>query len=115
MRPFGKYATSFSIRAVAHIRAVACILGQRPHAEQVAEHKRGKGREIAKCGVRQNMSDKQRWPAAIARKVADELVEALTPRCEQICIAGSLRRGKPDVGDIEILYIRPLAKQILTI
>jgi DNA polymerase/3'-5' exonuclease PolX len=51
------------------------------------------------------VSDKARWPAAIARQVADELVEALTPRCEQICIAGSLRRGKPDVGDIEILYI----------
>jgi DNA polymerase (family 10) len=51
------------------------------------------------------MSDKQRWPAAIARQVADQLVEALTPRSEQICIAGSLRRGRADVGDIEILYI----------
>jgi DNA polymerase/3'-5' exonuclease PolX len=49
--------------------------------------------------------DKSHWPAAIARRVADELVEALTPRCEQICIAGSLRRGKAAVGDIEILYV----------
>jgi DNA polymerase/3'-5' exonuclease PolX len=48
---------------------------------------------------------KTRWSATIARRVADELVEALTPRCEQICIAGSLRRGKSEVGDIEILYV----------
>jgi DNA polymerase/3'-5' exonuclease PolX len=51
------------------------------------------------------MSDKQRWPAAIARKVAEELIAELMPCCEQICVAGSLRRGKPDVGDIEILYV----------
>jgi DNA polymerase/3'-5' exonuclease PolX len=51
------------------------------------------------------MSDKQRWPAAIARKVAEELIAELMPCCEQICVAGSLRRGKSDVGDIEILYV----------
>ena len=48
---------------------------------------------------------KPRWPATIARRIAVELVEALTPRCEQVCIAGSLRRGKAEVGDIEILYV----------
>jgi DNA polymerase/3'-5' exonuclease PolX len=48
---------------------------------------------------------KQRWAAAIARKVGEELVAELTPRCQQVRIAGSLRRGKPDVGDIEILYV----------
>ena len=51
------------------------------------------------------MSDNQRFPAAIARKVAEALVAELAPRCERIEIAGSLRRGKPDVGDIEILYV----------
>jgi DNA polymerase/3'-5' exonuclease PolX len=55
-------------------------------------------------------SEQARWPAAIARKVADELVQALRPRCEQICIAGSLRRGKAEVGDIEILYIPRLGQ-----
>lgn len=50
-------------------------------------------------------SDKTRWSATIARRVADELVAALAPRCEQICIAGSLRRGKAEVGDIEVLYV----------
>jgi DNA polymerase/3'-5' exonuclease PolX len=50
------------------------------------------------------MSDKQRWPAAIARNVADQLVAELAPRCERIGIAGLLRRGKADLGDIEILF-----------
>src|SRR5262245_7828033 len=51
------------------------------------------------------MSDKPRWPAASARKVADQLAAELAPRCEHIKVAGSLRRGKADVGDIEILYV----------
>jgi DNA polymerase/3'-5' exonuclease PolX len=51
------------------------------------------------------MSDKQRWPAAIARIVAE-----LAPRCERIEIAGSLRRGKADVGDIEILFVPSFAR-----
>jgi DNA polymerase/3'-5' exonuclease PolX len=51
------------------------------------------------------MSDKSRWPASIARSVANELIAELQPRCEQLCIAGSLRRRKPEVGDIEILYV----------
>jgi DNA polymerase (family 10) len=57
-----------------------------------------------------DLSDKQRWPATIARKVADELAAELTPRCEQVCVAGSLRRGKADVGDIEILYVPRLGQ-----
>jgi DNA polymerase (family 10) len=52
------------------------------------------------------MSNKPRFPATIARKVADEL----TPRCEQVCVAGSLRRGKAEVGDIEILYVPRLGQ-----
>src|SRR5690348_2917422 len=55
-------------------------------------------------------NSEQRWPAADARKVADYLVDALTPCCERICVAGSLRRGKPHVGDIEILYVPRMGK-----
>jgi len=51
------------------------------------------------------MSDKQHWPAVQARQVADELVAELAPCCERIAVAGSLRRGKTDVGDIEILFV----------
>ncbi len=49
--------------------------------------------------------EKIRWPATIARPIANELVAQLQARCEQICIAGSLRRRKAEVGDIEILYV----------
>ena len=51
------------------------------------------------------MNDKQRWPANIALPIANELIAQLQPRCQQICIAGSLRRRKAEVGDIEILYV----------
>jgi DNA polymerase/3'-5' exonuclease PolX len=46
-----------------------------------------------------------RYPRERAYTVADSIVNALRPACERIEIAGSLRRHKPDVGDIEILYI----------
>lgn len=59
------------------------------------------------------MSDKQKFPHAQAMKVATELVNLLTPQTENICIAGSLRRGKPFVGDIELLYI-PNITQVKT-
>jgi DNA polymerase/3'-5' exonuclease PolX len=51
------------------------------------------------------MADKQRWPAAIARKVAEQLIAELAPGCDRIEIAGPLRRDKPDVGGIEILFV----------
>ena len=38
-----------------------------------------------------------------ALEIANRLVELLSPFCEKINIAGSCRRGKPDVGDIEIV------------
>ena len=40
-----------------------------------------------------------------AKAIAEELKELLAPACEQIEIAGSIRRRKPDVGDIELLTI----------
>ena len=51
------------------------------------------------------MIGKRRWPASLVYKFADRLVADLEPRCEKVCIAGSLRRGIALVGDIEILYI----------
>jgi len=38
-------------------------------------------------------------------EVAQELLEQLRPYCERITIAGSLRRQRPTVGDIELLTI----------
>lgn len=48
---------------------------------------------------------KTKWPRAEALQVARELIAELAPVCERIVIAGSLRRGKAEVGDIELLFI----------
>lgn len=54
---------------------------------------------------------KKRYPAVQALEIATEIIGWLTPTCERICFAGSLRRRRPTVGDIEILYI-PWIKMI---
>lgn len=43
---------------------------------------------------------------ALARSMAWSLVERLAPSCDRIEIAGSIRRDKPDVKDIE-LVVKP--------
>ncbi len=44
-------------------------------------------------------------PLADVRPVADELVARLRPACERLEIAGSIRRGRPAVGDIELVAV----------
>ena len=51
------------------------------------------------------MTDKIKLPLAQAQALAEKIVEALSPACERIEIAGSIRRRKPMVGDIEIVAI----------
>lgn len=51
------------------------------------------------------MSAGVRVPASVARDVAAELLARLGPSCERIEVAGSLRRGSPDVGDLELVAI----------
>ena len=51
------------------------------------------------------MSDKPRWPRADALKVAEFLMGYLAQCTERAEIAGSIRRNRPYVGDIEIVYI----------
>lgn len=48
---------------------------------------------------------KERWPLEEAQKVAESLLLRMASSCIRIEIAGSLRRRRPDVGDIEILFI----------
>ena len=48
---------------------------------------------------------KPRFAHAAALAVAEALLAALAPGCERIAIAGSLRRRKATVGDVELLYI----------
>lgn len=40
-----------------------------------------------------------------AKVIAERVKDALTPHCERIEIAGSIRRGKPIVHDIDIVLI----------
>ncbi len=47
----------------------------------------------------------ERQPLAVARRVADRFSQALAPACERIELAGSIRRCKETVGDIEIVAI----------
>lgn len=51
------------------------------------------------------MSAKQKYPRALALDVARVMIAALKPVCHELVIAGSLRRRKAEVGDVEVLYI----------
>lgn len=48
---------------------------------------------------------KSKFPLQEAEEIAKEILAILEPFCLKIQIAGSIRRRKPLVGDIEILYI----------
>lgn len=50
-------------------------------------------------------TNSNRYPAKDALAVAAELCEQLNRLCSRIVVAGSLRRKKPVVGDVEILYV----------
>ena len=60
-----------------------------------------------------SISVKQKFPAEVAKAVARELCELLKPCCElnaaegrpYLVVAGSLRRRKDAVGDLEIVYV----------
>lgn len=57
------------------------------------------------------MSDGNRIPIAEAEALADEIVQVLKPVCQRVEIAGSIRRRKETIGDIEIVCI-PKERQI---
>jgi len=46
-----------------------------------------------------------RWPRAEAVAVARHVCRQLAPVCTRLIVAGSLRRRRAEVGDVEILYI----------
>jgi DNA polymerase (family 10) len=48
---------------------------------------------------------KVKFPAEDAMLAAQEVCNALYPFCERLVIAGSLRRRKETVGDVELVYI----------
>ena len=48
---------------------------------------------------------KRRVPLASARAEAAEARARLAPACERVEVAGSIRRGRPDVGDVELVAV----------
>lgn len=55
----------------------------------------------------------KRYPLEEARKIAEEVLEELRPHCERIEIAGSIRRKKSTIGDIEIVAVpKPYSTEI---
>lgn len=55
----------------------------------------------------------QRIPWAFMRNLADQVVAELTPYCERIEVAGSVRRRRETVKDIEVLVIPRRGEQPL--
>jgi len=53
-----------------------------------------------------------KMPYDYAKGVAEHLVSRLSPGCERILIAGSLRRERPFVGDIELVAL-PMLTPVL--
>lgn len=51
------------------------------------------------------MSDGKRYPRSDAIAVARELCDELKANTERLIVAGSLRRGKQEIGDVEILFV----------
>jgi DNA polymerase/3'-5' exonuclease PolX len=57
------------------------------------------------------MSTKQKYPRAEALKVAKQMCVSLVDISDRLVVAGSLRRRKLAVGDVEILYVSKLVSQ----
>jgi len=59
------------------------------------------------------MSDRRvRFPLSMGRSVAIDIRDVLDGSCHRIEIAGSIRRGKPEVGDIELLCVPKYAPDL---
>ena len=57
------------------------------------------------------MSSGERMPYERAKMLADRFVSIIEPYCLKVDIAGSVRRCKRDIGDIEIVCLPKLAGQ----
>lgn len=51
------------------------------------------------------MSGDQRLSLSEALKLTVDIFEILRPLCDRVCVAGSVRREKSDVGDIEYVCV----------
>lgn len=62
------------------------------------------GHDLPRAPREPRLGEKIRHPLADARVIADELAARLAPACLRVEVAGSVRRGKETVGDIELVY-----------
>ena len=51
------------------------------------------------------MTDKKKFPRDLAARVLADIMPEFQPACERVIIAGSFRRLKEEIGDLEIVYI----------
>ena len=51
------------------------------------------------------MNGKVKFPRAVALEAARDVCAALKPVCDRLIVAGSLRRRKAEVGDVEVLFV----------
>jgi DNA polymerase/3'-5' exonuclease PolX len=51
--------------------------------------------------------ERKRWPIEFARELAGYLKDGMQGHCSRVEIAGSIRRGKAMVGDVELVYESP--------
>ncbi len=58
---------------------------------------------------------KRAIPLALARKAAQKLLAQLEPHCERIEIAGSIRREKEEIGDIELVAIPKMGERMANV
>lgn len=49
--------------------------------------------------------EKVKYPRTAALAVVRELLPWLQPWCEELRVAGSLRRERPEVGDVELVFV----------
>jgi DNA polymerase/3'-5' exonuclease PolX len=56
---------------------------------------------------------KGRVPLALAEAIAEEVRALLAPACERLEVAGSIRRKRPDVGDVELVAVPKTAPALL--
>lgn len=59
------------------------------------------------------MGDKTRIPLARGDLLAGEVLQLLERCAERIAVAGSIRRGKSDVGDVEIVCVPKVGEEVV--
>lgn len=66
-------------------------------------------------GPADTAAEKIRLPLAKAQRIAEKIYDELAPFCAQIEIAGSIRRRRPECGDIDLVCLEKTAPHVTRI